>query len=78
MSDAVLAWQVLAPGLMIFDDYWFNERLREDYRYTPKLAIDAFVGMMAAEIKVIDVAGQVFLGKAPKHSKLLANKRQGG
>jgi predicted O-methyltransferase YrrM len=62
MSDAALARQLLAPGgLMIFDNYWFDDRLRDDYRYTPKIAIDAFVGMMTAEIEVIDVAGQVFL-----------------
>ena len=61
MADAVLAWQVLAPrGLMIFDDYRFDES-HAGQRFTPKPAIDAFVGMMGREIEVVDVGGQVFL-----------------
>jgi hypothetical protein len=59
LSDAALAWKLLAPGgLMVFDDYW--ER-RPEIGCRPKLAVDAFVGAMGHEIEVVDVAGQVFL-----------------
>lgn len=61
MVDAVLAWRLLAPsGLMIFDDYWYS--IRQGGRlHRPKPAIDAFIGMMAGELDVIDVGGQVFV-----------------
>jgi predicted O-methyltransferase YrrM len=61
MLDAVLGWRLLVRGvLMIFDDYWYRRPdLGRSYR--PKLAIDAFVGAIAHEVAVADVAGQVFL-----------------
>jgi predicted O-methyltransferase YrrM len=61
MVDAALAWRLLArPGLMIFDDYWFDE-IHGGERYRPRPAIDAFIGMMAREIDVVDMGGQVFI-----------------
>jgi predicted O-methyltransferase YrrM len=61
MVDAVLAWRLLAPaGLMIFDDYLYAAR-QAGRLYRPKPAIDAFIGMMAGELDVIDVAAQVFV-----------------
>lgn len=63
MLDAVLGWQLLARGgLMIFDDYWYR-RVDLGRSFRPKLAVDAFVGAIAHEIAVLDVAGQVFLRK---------------
>jgi predicted O-methyltransferase YrrM len=61
LVDAALAWQLLAKGgLMIFDDYWYRRGdLSRSFR--PKLAVDAFVGAMAHEVEVLDVAGQVFI-----------------
>lgn len=62
MLDAVLSWQMLVPGgMMIFDDYWYD--VFETERYRPKSAIDAFIGMMGPEVKVIDIAGQAFIEK---------------
>lgn len=63
LIDATLGWQLLARrGLMIFDDYWYR---RPDLGrvFRPKLAIDGFVGAMAHEIEVVDVAHQVFIRK---------------
>lgn len=63
LVDATLGWQLLARrGLMIFDDYWYR---RPDLGrvFRPKLAIDGFVGAMAHEIEVVDVAYQVFIRK---------------
>jgi predicted O-methyltransferase YrrM len=61
MSDAALAWRLLAPGgLMIFDDYWYRMEHAAQL-YEPKRAVDAFIAMMAPELEVIDVAGQVFV-----------------
>jgi predicted O-methyltransferase YrrM len=63
MLDATLGWQLLARGgLMIFDDYWYR-RPELGRAFRPKLAIDAFVGAMAHDIEVLDVATQVFLRK---------------
>lgn len=47
---------------MIFDDYWYR-RVDLGRSFRPKLAVDAFVGAIAHEIAVLDVAGQVFLRK---------------
>jgi predicted O-methyltransferase YrrM len=63
MIDAALCWKLLARGgLMIFDDYWYR---RPDLgrAFRPKLAVDAFVGAMAHEVEVVDVAGQAFIRK---------------
>jgi predicted O-methyltransferase YrrM len=61
MVDAVLAWRLLAPsGLMIFDDYRFREQ-HDGEVYQPRVAIDAFIGMMRDKLAVVDVAGQVFV-----------------
>ncbi len=63
LLDAALCWRLLAPGgLLIFDDYWYR-RPDLGVGYRPKLAIDAFVGAMSHEIKVLDVGRQVFLRK---------------
>jgi predicted O-methyltransferase YrrM len=61
MADAILTWQLLAPGgLMIFDDYHFDLR-QNGTAYQPKPAIDAFIGLMRDELDVVDIAAQVFL-----------------
>jgi len=63
MVDAALCWSLLVRGgLMIFDDYWYR-RVELGREFRPKLAIDAFVGAMAHEIEVVDVAAQVFVRK---------------
>ncbi len=63
LVDASLCWKLLTRGgLMIFDDYWYR---RPDLgpAFRPKLGVDGFVGAMAHEIVVRDVAAQVFLQK---------------
>jgi predicted O-methyltransferase YrrM len=63
LLDACLCWRLLAPGgLIIFDDYWWRMPAL-GRRFRPKLAVDAFAGAASADVRVLDVAGQVFLKK---------------
>jgi len=56
---------------MIFDDYWYRRPdLGRSVR--PKLAVDGFVGAMSHQIKVLDVAAQVFLQKKRKWASWIA------
>jgi predicted O-methyltransferase YrrM len=58
LTDACMAWQVLAPGgIMVFDDYlWGDPR---DVLHRPKLAIDAFVNIFAEDLTVLHVGHQL-------------------
>lgn len=60
LTDACLAWQMLAPGgMMVFDDYtWGNPR---DALHRPKLAVDAFCNLFAEEVDIIHVGYQVVI-----------------
>jgi predicted O-methyltransferase YrrM len=60
LTDACMAWQLLAPGgLMVFDDYlWGDPR---DVLHRPKLAIDAFVNIFAEDLTVLYVGHQLVI-----------------
>jgi predicted O-methyltransferase YrrM len=62
LSDAVMAWKLLKQGgIMVFDDYlWGDPRvpLRR-----PKMAIDAFMNIYAAEINVMNIGLQMAIKK---------------
>ena len=60
LTDACMAWQVLAPGgIMVFDDYlWGNPR---DVLHRPKIAIDAFTNIFAEELQVIHSGYQLIV-----------------
>jgi predicted O-methyltransferase YrrM len=76
ISDASLSWRLLNPsGILIFDDYKWD-LLKPDY-FTPKPAIDAFMYIMKPELKVIDVARQVFVEKLTNFEKP-QKKNKGG
>lgn len=62
LTDACMAWQVLAPGgIMVFDDYvWGDPR---DILHRPKIAIDAFVNIFAEELSVIHSGYQLVVKK---------------
>jgi predicted O-methyltransferase YrrM len=69
LQDAVLAWGLLkVGGIMVFDDYLW-EPLEVvglgDARLRPKEAIDAFVSVMAQELKVVHRGSQVAVRKVP-------------
>lgn len=60
LTDACMAWQLLAPGgIMVFDDYlWGNPR---DVLHRPKSAIDAFTNIFAEELQVIHSGYQLII-----------------
>lgn len=60
LTDACMAWQLLAPGgIMVFDDYlWGNPR---DVLHRPKIAIDAFTNIFAEELQVIHSGYQLIV-----------------
>jgi predicted O-methyltransferase YrrM len=60
--DGCLAWKLLSPlGMMIFDDYIWDKIEQEFFR--PKMAIDAFIDIMAPELMVVFKSRQVFVQK---------------
>jgi len=63
LTDAVMAWQLLAMGgIMIFDDYlWGDPRLPLQ---RPKFSIDAFMNIFGGEINVMHLGLQVVIKKA--------------
>lgn len=65
LTDACMAWQVLAPGgIMVFDDYvWGNPR---DILHRPKVAIDAFVNTFAEELQVVHSGYQLIVKRNEK------------
>lgn len=65
LTDACMAWQLLAPGgIMVFDDYvWGNPR---DVLHRPKIAIDAFVNIFAEELQVIHSGYQLIIKRNEK------------
>lgn len=62
LTDACMAWQVLAPGgIMVFDDYvWGDPR---DVLHRPKIAIDAFVNIFAEDLTVVHSGYQLVVKK---------------
>lgn len=62
LTDACMAWQVLAPGgIMVFDDYvWGDPR---DILHRPKIAIDAFVNIFAEDLTVVHSGYQLVVKK---------------
>jgi len=65
LTDAVMAFRLLEPGgIMLFDDYMFNEVSNHHDR--PKMSLDAFVNMFINEIEVIFVNYQLAIRKKVK------------
>lgn len=63
LSDAVMYWHLLKKGgLMIFDDYIWEEAGMKDLD-TPQPAIDAFLAINAHEIEVLYKGIQVIIRK---------------
>ena len=62
LCDAVMAWRVLRDGgVMVFDDYlWGDPRMP---LHRPKVAIDAFMNIFAAEMIVLHIGGQIAIKK---------------
>jgi predicted O-methyltransferase YrrM len=62
LADAVMSWQILRMGgIMVFDDYmWGDPRVP---LHRPKIAIDAFMNIFAAEMVVLHIGGQVAIKK---------------
>jgi predicted O-methyltransferase YrrM len=61
-SDGALAWPMVArTGIVIFDDYEFDEVKDESER--PKLGIDAFLAAFEGQYRVIHKAYQVVIAK---------------
>ena len=62
LCDAVMAWRVLRDGgVMVFDDYlWGDPRMP---LHRPKVAIDAFMNIFAAELIVLHIGGQIAIKK---------------
>ena len=54
LSDAVLSWHLLSEGgIMIFDDYGWNNFGEGSITTTPKLAVDSFVKCFKDYIEVL-------------------------
>jgi hypothetical protein len=61
-SDGVLAWSMVARnGVVIFDDYEFDEAVDDSER--PKLGIDAFLASTAGQYRLLHRAYQVAIVK---------------
>jgi hypothetical protein len=61
-SDAVLAWPlVVRNGIVIFDDYQFDEGIHDSER--PKLGIDAFLAACAGQYRLLHKDYQVVILK---------------
>jgi predicted O-methyltransferase YrrM len=66
-SDAVLAWpMVAANGVVIFDDYEFDQMEEEIER--PKLGIDAFLKAIGGQYRLIHKDYQVVIEKIAGHT----------
>ena len=66
-SDAVLTWpMVVANGLVIFDDYEFDQMEEEIER--PKLGIDAFLKAIEGQYRLIHKDYQVVIEKIAGHT----------
>ena len=62
MLDAVLSWKLVKPGgLLIFDDYKWAPELPPHER--PKMAIDAFLNVLQAQLEVLHIGYQVIVRK---------------
>ena len=62
LGDAVLAWQLLAPGGgIVFDDYTWDAYQEADQN--PRMAIDAFMACFTQECRVVLRTNQVWLQK---------------
>lgn len=62
ISDAILAWGLLAEnGVMIFDDYKW-EKINKNY-FNPKIAIDCFVNIFSSELETLYIGYQYFIKK---------------
>ena len=60
MRDAVLAWDLLAPGgVMIFDDYGYTPTFPDELRPGP--AIDAFITAFRDELEIVHRGWQVIV-----------------
>jgi predicted O-methyltransferase YrrM len=57
-----MAWRVLRDGgVMVFDDYMWGDPRMPMHR--PKIAIDAFMNIFAAEMIVLHIGYQVAIKK---------------
>jgi hypothetical protein len=61
-ADGALAWPMVArAGIVIFDDYEFDEI--EDESERPKLGIDAFLKTVEGQYRLMHKAYQVVIAK---------------
>lgn len=75
LSDAVLCWRLVKPsGIVIFDDYEFNEY--PEPWLNPKLAINTFLQCCTGWYQVLHVGYQVAVRKLGVYSPSIA-ARQG-
>ena len=69
LSDAVLAWPLLKKlGLLVFDDYGWNNPCDPTPRGAPRLAIDTFLSVFSGDYEVFLQGYQVIIRKI-KESK---------
>lgn len=62
LADAVLSWELLKTGgIMIFDDYKWEEKLPAELR--PQIAIDSFISAFKNDVEIIYHNDQVILKK---------------
>ncbi len=62
LSDAVMSWQLLAPGgILIFDDYLWGDAA--DPLSRPKTAIDAFINIYGPQLRVVYIGYQMAIAK---------------
>jgi len=62
IADAILSWWLLKKGgIMIFDDYLWNQESHPETR--PQMAIDAFLNIFAKELQIIYKKYQIIIKK---------------
>jgi len=62
LVDGCLAWAMLRPGgYLIFDNYLWRSPLGEDPLFAPAAAIDAFLGLVAGHVEVLDKEKQAIV-----------------
>ena len=65
LLDSVLAWRLLAPdGVCIWDDYEWGMSDRS-HAERPREAIDAFLDLHSAELRVLHTGSQIIAEKRP-------------
>lgn len=66
LEDAVLILPLLvAGGVLIFDDYLWKSKWPDVAQSMPKMAIDAFLSVFAAQIQIVHRGCQICVKKLP-------------